>query len=144
MVIFDDHIPGTDMPRSRQRDLGWCGKCSTGQASVCDECCCTARNARKFNHISPLFQDLHLISYDCHRRSSLPSLCSPSFACTVCLRRRIASAWPYHFNCLIMTALIGQAIYIFILWFLLLLLFPRLTSAVGDWMSTILRHMVWP
>ena len=24
------------------------------------------------------------------------------------------------------------------------LFFPRLISAVGDWMSTILRHMVWP
>jgi len=24
------------------------------------------------------------------------------------------------------------------------LLFPRLISAVGDWMSTILPHMVWP
>jgi len=23
-------------------------------------------------------------------------------------------------------------------------LFPRLISAVGDWMSTILPHMVWP
>ena len=42
--------------------------------------------------------------------------------------------------------------YIFALWFLsffllllllLLLFFPRLISAVGDWMSTILRHMVW-
>ena len=36
------------------------------------------------------------------------------------------------------------------LWFLLLLLlhllllFPRLFSAVGDWMSTILPHMMWP
>jgi len=27
--------------------------------------------------------------------------------------------------------------------FFLLLFFPRLISAVGDWMSTILRHMVW-
>ena len=41
---------------------------------------------------------------------------------------------------------IGQAIYIFILWFLLLLLllllsfFPRLISAIGDWMSTVLPH----
>jgi len=39
--------------------------------------------------------------------------------------------------------------YIFILWFfsiflLLLLCYPRLISAVGDWMSTILPHMVWP
>ena len=24
------------------------------------------------------------------------------------------------------------------------LFFPRLISAVGDWMSTILPHMVWP
>ena len=37
--------------------------------------------------------------------------------------------------------------YIFILWFLLsssFSFFPRLISAVGDWMSTILPHMVWP
>jgi len=38
--------------------------------------------------------------------------------------------------------------YIFILWFLLLSssssLFPRLISAVADWMSVILAHMVWP
>jgi len=35
--------------------------------------------------------------------------------------------------------------YIFILWFLLLsFFFPRLIIAVGDWMSTILPHMVWP
>jgi len=36
--------------------------------------------------------------------------------------------------------------YIFILWFLLsffFLFYPRLISAVGDWMSTILAHMVW-
>jgi len=28
--------------------------------------------------------------------------------------------------------------------FFLLLFFPRLISAVADWMSTILPHMVWP
>jgi len=39
--------------------------------------------------------------------------------------------------------------YIFMLWFLsssIYLFFPRLISAVGDWMSTILRHgvaVVW-
>jgi len=34
---------------------------------------------------------------------------------------------------------------IFALWFLLLSsFFPRLISAVADWMSTILPHMVWP
>jgi len=32
--------------------------------------------------------------------------------------------------------------YIFILF--LLSFFPRLISAVGDWMSTILPRMVWP
>ena len=37
---------------------------------------------------------------------------------------------------------IGQSIYIFILSFVLLF-FPRLISAVADWMSTIFRHMVW-
>jgi len=39
---------------------------------------------------------------------------------------------------------IGQTIYIFILFLLLSSFFPRLISAVGDWMFTILRHMVWP
>ena len=35
--------------------------------------------------------------------------------------------------------------YIFALWFLsFLLIFPRLITAVGDWMSTILPHIVWP
>jgi len=33
--------------------------------------------------------------------------------------------------------------YIFVLWFISIF-FPRLFSAVGDWMSTILPHMVWP
>jgi len=53
-----------------------------------------------------------------------------------CFLKISVTLWPPY--------LIGQAIYIFILWFLLLLLFPRLISAVGDWMSTILPHMVWP
>jgi len=39
--------------------------------------------------------------------------------------------------------------YTVMLWFLsssifYLLFSPRLISAVGDWMSTILRHMLWP
>jgi len=38
---------------------------------------------------------------------------------------------------------IGQTIYIFMLWFVLLFL-SRLISAAADWMSTILPHMVWP
>jgi len=52
----------------------------------------------------------------------------------------------------IMAALWNRAgHYIFALWFLsssssffLSFFFPRLISAVGDWMSTILPHMVWP
>jgi len=38
---------------------------------------------------------------------------------------------------------IGQTIYIFILFLSFFFFFPRLISAVGDWMSTILWHMVW-
>jgi len=38
-----------------------------------------------------------------------------------------------------------ETIYIFMLFLLLSsFLFPRLISAVGDWMSAILPHMVWP
>jgi len=51
--------------------------------------------------------------------------------------------WTNSFK-LIMAALWNRAgHYIFMLWFLSIF-FPRLISAVGDWMSTILRHMVWP
>jgi len=53
-----------------------------------------------------------------------------------------------HHMILIMVALWNRAgHYIFILWFLLLssiFFFPRLFSAVADWMSTIPPHMVWP
>ena len=47
---------------------------------------------------------------------------------------------------LLMVALWNRADhYIFALWFLLSFLFvPRLISVVGDWMSAILPHMVWP
>jgi len=34
--------------------------------------------------------------------------------------------------------------YIFALWFLSSIFFPWLMCAVGDWMCTILPHMVWP
>jgi len=48
----------------------------------------------------------------------------------------------------IMAALCNRAgHYIFALWFLsffFLSFFPRLISAAADWMSTILRHVVWP
>ena len=53
--------------------------------------------------------------------------------------------------CLFMVALCNRADHIyfhpvsffFFFFFFFLLFFPRLISAVGDWMSTILRHMVW-
>jgi len=50
-------------------------------------------------------------------------------------------------HCLCSPYVMGQAIIFsscFFLSFFLLLFFPRLISAVGDWMFTILRHMVWP
>ena len=50
-------------------------------------------------------------------------------------------------TCIIMVALCNRADhYIFILWFLLsiCLFFPHLISAVAEWMSAILAHMVWP
>ena len=50
-----------------------------------------------------------------------------------------------HFTYFIMVALWNrETIYIFMLWFVLLLFFPRLISAAADWMFTILWHMVWP
>jgi len=51
---------------------------------------------------------------------------------------------------LVMVALWNRADhYIFILWFLLfffffLFFFPRIISAVADWMSAILPYIVWP
>jgi len=52
------------------------------------------------------------------------------------------------FLVLIMVALVALCNradnYIFMLFLLLLLFFPRLISAVGDWMFTILWYMVWP
>jgi len=66
----------------------------------------------------------------------------------------LVGLWPSdHYFCsvcwFVMVALCNRADhYIFALWFLssifYLLFFPRLISAVGDWMSTILLHMAWP
>jgi len=55
----------------------------------------------------------------------------------------------FSFDPLFMAALWNRTChYIFILWFLSFYLlssfFPRLISAAAYWMSTILRHMVWP
>jgi len=53
------------------------------------------------------------------------------------------NAFHIHFN---VRYVIGQTIIFSSCSFFLLLLlfFPRLISAVGDWMFTILWHMVWP
>jgi len=63
----------------------------------------------------------------------------------------MTALWNRAGHYIFMVALCNRADhYIFILFLLLLLLllllsfFPRLISAVGDWMSTILWHMVWP
>ena len=57
-------------------------------------------------------------------------------------RLDVYNTWT-HGVALVMVALWNRADhYIFALW-LLLLLFPRLISAVADWMSAILPHMVW-
>ena len=49
------------------------------------------------------------------------------------------------FERLIMVALCNRADhYIFAVISIFLSFFPRVISAVGDWMSTILPHMVWP
>ena len=65
----------------------------------------------------------------------------------ICGRRLDVYHTSTHGVALVMVALCNRADhYIFILFllsFFLLLFFPRLISAVGDWMSTILRHMVW-
>ena len=79
-----------------------------------------------------------------HSSLLLPSPCVPSLAPQyIRIIRR-------HANVLLFVAAGWNRAghYIFTLWFLLsfffLLLFPRLISAVADWMSTILPHMVWP
>ena len=54
----------------------------------------------------------------------------------------------YHLTCFLWSPyVIGQTIIFsscFFFFFLLLLFFPRLISAVGNWMFTILWHMMWP
>ena len=60
-------------------------------------------------------------------------------------RRRVTGNLEEEEEEFIMVALCNrETIYIFMLWFVLLLFFPRLISAAADWMSAILPHMVWP
>jgi len=79
----------------------------------------------------------------------------PSGGQTTAAQLRMAAItmnWNYNFSLNGYTFNYGRPMntaghYIFALWFLLLLLpfffFPRLISAVADWMSTILPHIVW-
>ena len=79
--------------------------------------------------------------------------------CTTCTIAAVLLLLPHAVNCgrfcfwrcqsvfFVMAALWNRAgNYIFALWFLLLLyiFFPRLISAVADWMSAIFPHMVRP
>jgi len=61
-----------------------------------------------------------------------------------CVTGRASCSYKTSFIYLWPPYVIGQAIYIFILSFVLVLLFPCLISAVADWMFIILPHMVWP
>jgi len=58
-----------------------------------------------------------------------------------CVHESILANMSHFPRYVIMVALCNRADrYIFMLY----LFFPRLISDVGDWMFTILRHMVWP
>ena len=61
--------------------------------------------------------------------------------------RILFAVFEYRFSLFMAAPRSGCRHYIFVLWFLLLssyYLFPRLISAVADWVSTIFRHMMWP
>jgi len=82
----------------------------------------------------------HVVKYSTHRCTCL--LWPPCMADADII---------FSFCSLFMAALWNRAgHYIFALWFLLSFIFlsffffPRLISAVAEWMSTILPHMVWP
>jgi len=63
----------------------------------------------------------------------------------VCLGLAFCVFFRFNFYYLWSPYVIGQTVILSSCFFLrLLFLFPRLISAVGDWMSTILPHMVWP
>jgi len=82
-------------------------------------------------------------------RTVIIVLCRLFYCLIYACYRRFLTVGVTVFYSIFMVALCNRADhYIFILFLLLLLsffllFFPRLISAVGDWMSTILRHMVW-
>ena len=110
-------------------------------------------------HVARQRQTLHAASH------VIPTLwftfCAYIWTVTICGRTVVEVfsdnwySYMWSYNCVVlldtflfMVALWNRADhYIFILWFLLsifYLFFPRLISAVAEWMSTILLHMVWP
>jgi len=106
-----------------------CGDCGR----VGTSCACRAAAVRWVQGRAAVSGWRHFVghSYVCEHAFTLKIL-NPLVKVT--LNLSLTDLWsPY---------LIGQTIYIFILF--LSFLFPRLISAVGDWMSAILPHMVWP
>ena len=98
--------------------------CNTFQT---DDCTSIAHEAEKTNKPSACGALLPVT-----RRSAQPA--------------RTAAINPF-IHRIIMAALRNRAYhYIFALWFLsfYLFFFPRLISSAADWMSAILRHMMWP
>jgi len=85
------------------------------------------------SHVSVIKTQSHLISYKTWCSSS-SLLWSPYVIGQTII-----------FSSCFMVALCNRkTIYIFMLWFVLSSFFYRLISAIGDWMFTILWHMVWP
>jgi len=80
------------------------------------------------------------------KKSNFTHACQISAVLMAAVRSRcghyILQPW---FLLLLMAALWNRAgHYIFVLWFLLLSFLSPIFSAVADWMSNILPHMVWP
>jgi len=101
------------------------------ESSICIPCLKISTYRLPKNYICQSYSIWRIFETQC-----IISLASPN---DVDQRRFLAGSQ----SRLIMVALCNRADhYIFILF--LLLLFPRLISAVGDWMSAILSHMVWP
>ena len=99
-------------------------------------------------HAVSLFADLTIATPSCaekrrRRRSTNPiSILSR----LICLRVP-PSALPYFYSVIIiivMAAQYGEPFYFVSVFLLLSYFFPRLFSAIGHWMSTVLPHMMWP
>jgi len=126
----------------------WCGL--SANLECMSEMCCTRLTENTGRKKSSLW----------HHRTSLSGCIFTAEACqlegvsqTAALNRghhlNLAgrpSRWALA-HILVMVALCNRAdhcIFILFLSFFFFLFFPRLISAVGDWMFTILWHMVWP